>query len=329
MTVLSDARVAVIVVNWNSGSLLKKCITAIHRQTRAPAHITIIDNASGDESLAAIEEDYPDVHIEKLETNAGFAAANNVAARSVADCDWLAFVNPDAFLEREWLEKMLTAAARNPEYAFFGCRLVQSGSPDTLDGTGDVYHVSGLAWRRGYGNPVDTAPTKDQEIFAPCAAAALYRRDVFLAAGGFDEHFFCYFEDVDLGFRLRLAGQRCLYVAGASAQHVGSGTTGKSSDFSVYYGHRNLVWTFVKNMPGLWFWAYLPQHIILNIVSALVYSARGKAKVILRAKRDAILGLAWAWRARRQLQSQQRGEPAILRRVMLKGFFRPYVRRHV
>ena len=96
------------------------------------------------------------------------------------------------------------------------------------------------------------------EIFAPCAAAALYRRAAFLEAGGFDEHFFCYMEDVDLGFRLRLLGYRCGYAPAAIVHHVGSGTTGARSPFTVYHGHRNLVWTYVKNMPTPWFWLYLP-----------------------------------------------------------------------
>ena len=85
-------------------------------------------------------------------------------------------------------------------------------APDHLDGAGDSYHVSGRAWRNGHNAPVATWPAGEYEVFAPCAAAALYRRAAFEEIGGFDERFFCYFEDVDLGFRLRLRGHRCVYV---------------------------------------------------------------------------------------------------------------------
>jgi GT2 family glycosyltransferase len=119
--------------------------------------------------------------------------------------------------------------------------------------------------------------------------------------GGFDEDYFCYVEDVDIGFRLRLAGYRCLYVPQSVAHHVGSGTTGgQNSDFSMYYGHRNLVWTFVKNMPGILFWLLLPLHLSLNLVS--IIWLRGRGGVIWRAKRDALLGLPKMWHKRQHIQ---------------------------
>ena len=103
----------------------------------------------------------------------------------------------------------------------------------------------------GHGVPVSSVSEEVREVFSPCAAAALYRRSALVEIGGFDDDFFCYSEDVDLGFRLMLAGHSCLYVPTSVTHHVGSGTTGgQNSDFAVYHGHRNLVWTYVKDMPG-------------------------------------------------------------------------------
>ena len=139
--------------------------------------------------------------------------------------------------------------------------LAASWCEPLLDGTGDAYHMSGLVWRMGHGMPVSSDTGKDYEVFSPCAAVAFYRRSAMQKIGGFDEEYFCYVEDVDLGFRLRLAGFRCLYVPKSVAHHVGSGATGgQHSDFAAYHGHRNLVWTFVKDMPGILFWALLPLH---------------------------------------------------------------------
>lgn len=226
-------------------------------------------------------------------------------------CDWIALINPNAFIALDWLEQLQDAANRNPDFSFFGSTLLIANSPDKLDGTGDVYHMSGLAWRSAHGTARRTArrtarsnaPTIEHEIFSPCAAAALYRRDAFLKVGGFDEDFFCYMEDVDLGFRLRLAGHRCMQVPAAIAHHIGSASSGgQHSDFATYHGHRNLVWTFVKNMPAPLFWLLLPLHLALNVMTIIAISMRGQTRTILRAKRDALRGLPHAWRKRTEIQ---------------------------
>jgi GT2 family glycosyltransferase len=115
--------------------------------------------------------------------------------------------------------------------------------------------------------------------------------------GGFDEDFFCYFEDVDLGFRLRLAGYRCLLVPDAVACHAGSAATrGWHNNFTIYHGHRNLVWANVKNMPAVLFRLLLPLHIIMNIAAIVLFSIRGKGRVILRAKYDTLRGIPRMWK---------------------------------
>jgi GT2 family glycosyltransferase len=154
----------------------------------------------------------------------------------------------------------------------------------------------------------------------------MYSTDLLREVGGFDENYFCYAEDVDLGFRLRLAGYRCLYVPDAVAYHMGSAITGRRSDFTVYHGHRNLVWTYFKNMPWLLFWLYLPQHILLNLITLGWFSLRGQAKVIFKAKWDALKGLPQVLRERKKVQSKRRISAWELRRVMAKGLFRPYFR---
>ncbi len=159
----------------------------------------------------------------------------------------------------------------------------------------------------------------DGEIFAPCAAAALYRRDALIEAGGFDRSFFCYFEDVDLAFRLRARGHRCYYVSAARVHHIGSAITGNRSDFAVYHGHRNLVWAFFKNMPGILFWLYLPLHILVNVAAVAYYALHRRPGVILRAKRDAISGLARVLERRRGEQAARKVEARELRCAMTTG----------
>ena len=313
------ARIAVVIVNFNGGMLLGECLRHLRAQTRRPERVIVVDNASRDGSADRLENDYPEIEVVRLDRNLGFAAANNVAVRRAGEVEWLALLNPDAFPEPDWLERLLAAAQAHPECASFGARLVDAGDPGRLDGTGDVYHASGLAWRRDHGRPIASGTSEAGEIFASCAAAALYRREAFCEAGGFDESYFCYFEDVDLGFRLRLLGYGCRYVPDAVVRHVGSAVTGKRSPFSIYHGHRNLVWTWCKNMPAPLFWLYLPQHLLLNLGSVIWFTLRGQGSVVLRAKWDALRGLPQIWRQRRQIQKQRRANDGDIRRTMARN----------
>ena len=186
-----------------------------------------------------------------------------------------------------------------PRLQHFGSRQLAAESTGTLDGTGDLYAVSGLGWRRDHGVAAEAHRLEPDEVFGPCAAAALYRRSALEEAGGLDESFFCYFEDVDLAFRLRLLGHRCLYVPDAVVHHVGSALTGRQSDFSVYHGHRNLVWTWLKNMPAPLLALYWPWHLALTLTSLVHVGRRGQAGVLLKAKWDALQALPRVLRQRR------------------------------
>ncbi|HEX5336919.1 MAG TPA: glycosyltransferase family 2 protein [Gallionella sp.] len=301
-----NSRVSVIVVNWNGERFLARCLAALLAQTLPPLEIILLDNASSDRSLD-IARRFPSVRLLALDKNTGFARGNNLAIGAASSAsDWIALVNPDAFVEPRWLEELLAAAESNPAFDVFGSKLVSADHPAVLDGAGDAYHPSGLVWRMGHGMPAPGCDDAAREVFSPCAAAALYRRSALSEAGGFDEDYFCYVEDVDLGFRLRLAGYRCLYVPRSVAHHVGSGTSGgQHGEFAMLHGHRNLVWTFVKDMPGILFWVLLPLHVLLNLASIVWFVLRGRGKTILRAKCDALSGLPKMWRKRREIQNRR------------------------
>lgn len=317
--------VAVIVVNWNAGAHLERCLGSIYAQTTRPSRVILVDNASSDGSADGVEARFPGIQTVRLTYNAGFAVANNIAAKMASDCEWIALLNPDAFAEPDWLERLITAARENPDFSFFGSRTLNAADPRLLDGAGDVYHVSGMVWRRGYGLSVDAFDPPTGEVFAPCAAAAMYKTADFLAVGGFDETHFCYLEDIDIAFRLRLMGGRCLYVRESTALHVGSGATSRHSDFAVYHGARNLVWTFFKNMPAPYFLLYLPQHLIANVASIIFFVIQGKGRVALKAKFDALKGLPAILERRKAIQHLRTSSAKELRRVMAGGFFTPFL----
>jgi GT2 family glycosyltransferase len=314
-----DGRVAVIVVNFNGETVVERCLDAVATQTLKPSRVIVVDNASSDGSAQTIKSRYPEIELIELERNLGFAAANNHAAQLAVDCDWLALLNADAFPEPGWLEALVCAARENPDYSFFASRILRAESEDELDGTGDVYHVGGMAWRRDNGRSATGVRLEPGEVFSACAAAALYPRDLFLTAGGFDERFFCYYEDTDLAFRLRLRGHRCLYEPSAVVHHVGFALAGAESEFTVYHSQRNIVWTYVKNMPGPLLWLYLPQHLLVNVLNVGWYALRGRTGAVLRSKLDALRGLPPIVRARRGIQRERTAGSRELRRQMARG----------
>jgi GT2 family glycosyltransferase len=310
---------AVVIVNANAGALLERTLEALGRQTLSPRRVLVVDNASTDGSVDGLTVRHPEVELIRLPRNVGFAAANNLAVRAAGDCDWIALLNPDAFPEPGWLDALARATRTAPDYAFFGSRLLRADDSGELDGTGDLYHVSGLAWRRDHGRPAEGVASFAEEVFSPCAAAALYRRDVFLGAGGFDEAYFCYYEDNDLSFRLRLAGHRCLYVPDAVVHHVGSALSGRESDFTVYHSFRNLLWTYVKNMPSPLVWLYLPHCVLMNGLILGGYSVRGRGRLIASAYRDALRALPRVVRQRRAIQRRRVVSARELRRSLELG----------
>jgi GT2 family glycosyltransferase len=319
-------QVSVILVTWNSGEYLPRCLDCLEAQTLKNFEIVLVDNGSKDGSLEGLKAKHPGLalRLERLSENRGFAAANNIGAR-LAHAPWLALLNADAFPEPNWLKMLLQAAEQNPKFSFFACRQIKTDKPELLDGAGDAYHVSGLAWRQLEGWPVDRFGLEMVEVFSACAAAALYSRQAFFQAGGFDEDFFSYFEDVDLSFRMRLQGFRCLYVPQASVLHIGSASTGRVSPFAIYHGHRNLVWSYIKNMPATLFWLYLPLHLLMNIFFLLSFSLQGQPGAIWRAKRDAFRRLGSMFRKRNEIQSQRKVSSVELYRQMEQNWLAPLI----
>lgn len=309
--------VAVIVVNYNAGDYLIACLAALNALPQLPGEIIVVDNDSDDGSIEHAREQFASVKFIDSGSNAGFATANNMGI-ATTNKPWVALVNPDAYVAENWLEALLNAINSNPDVQFFSSELVSAKDHKVIDGQGDCYHVSGLVWRRKHGLPVDM-PESKLPLFAPCAASAVYSHEALRDVGCFDEDYFCYNEDIDLGFRLRLAGYRCLHVRESIAYHEGSAITERESDFSIFYGHRNLVWTYFKNMPLKSLWFYLPQHLLMNIVSLVYYTAKGRPGVIFRAKWAAIRGLPTVLRKRSEMPPR-----VDVTKAMAKGWLRPY-----
>ncbi len=302
--------ITVVVVNYNGGDYLRGCLASLARQTHQNFETIVIDNASTDGSLDRIIETPARLTILRQDANLGFAGGNNVGARAGRG-KWLALLNPDAEAAPDWLEAMMRAVDQRPTHRMVACLQISLHDPAKLDGAGDCYLAYGYAWRGGFGHPVESAPPAG-DCFAPCGAAALYPRDLFVDSGGFDERYFCYHEDVDIAFRLRLLGERCQYAPAAVVRHAGSAISGRASDFSVFHGVRNGVWTYVKNMPGGLLVLTSPVWLVGSLMLLARGTLRGVFRPTWRGFVAAFRNLSPALASRRELRKRRRASPAAI-----------------
>jgi N-acetylglucosaminyl-diphospho-decaprenol L-rhamnosyltransferase len=297
---MAEARV--VIVNFNAGDNLDRCMTALLAQTKSDFEVRIIDNASTDGSLQYIPDDDRFLVIH-AGGNVGFAVGCNLGATDCA-APLVIFLNPDAFPEPGWLEALLRAAKNYPDAAMFGSLQISAIDANILDGAGDCYSCFGVPWRGGYGQPVKSLPGY-AEAFSPCGAAAMYRMKWFVRAGGFDENFFCYLEDIDLAFRIRLLRGRSMQVNSAIVRHVGGATSGTVSDFTMYHSARNRFWIIIKNTPGWLLCVVAPLHIALSAYLLFRCRRTSTASAIRQGLLAAFAGLPSVWKERRKIQGSR------------------------
>lgn len=288
---------SVLIVNYNAGPLLQDAINSLKKQTFKDFEVVVVDNDSQQNPITELNTDgLPSVRLVREKTNHGFAKGNNLAAK-LANGTWLALLNPDAVADPNWLEQIHSATARHNECRVFACGQINMDEPELLDGAGDAYFAFGIPWRGGFEHPISALPNKDSHCFSPCGASAVYERDLFLQLGGFDERFFCYCEDVDLGMRLQLSDEKCVFLPDAIIYHKGSATSGRYSYFTMYHGFRNRTWTYLKNMPWFVLLPTFPGHLALMIYIYLHNMGHADLKGMRKGMWDGLKGgFALRWK---------------------------------
>jgi len=293
--------VTVCVIAYNSGPTLRTCLERLGAQTFRDFETLVIDNASPDPGDAAIAGEFPWARLIRNADNLGFAGAGNQGAREGRG-RWYVLLNPDAYAEPDWLAQLVAAAGRHQRVLSFTSRQLAEDRPGFLDGLGDVMSIFGIPYRGGYLNR-DDGQFAEGEVFSPCGAAMMIDRALFLRLGGFDEDFFCYGEDVDLGYRLQLAGEPTLLVPAAVIRHVGSASSGgRKSEFAVFHGVRNRFWVLFKNTPALLLPLVVPLHLVALTLIYLKKDNRPHIRLILKAVRAAFAGAPKIFRTRKVVQ---------------------------
>ncbi|HEY2805441.1 MAG TPA: glycosyltransferase family 2 protein [Gemmatimonadales bacterium] len=239
-------RVSIVIPNWNQAELLAATLRTLRKQTFADFETIVVDNGSTDDSRAVLARDFPEVRLVAFAENRGFAPATN-AGLQAGTGEILVCLNNDVECEPGWLAALVAALDRMPDVGSVASLMLDAKRPGIIDAAGDA--MSLVAWNVGRGEPDGPAYRTPREILSACAGAAAYRRSVFESVGWFDERFFAWFEDVDLGLRAQLAGFRCWYEPAAVVRHWGSATAAKMSDRKVFLTVRNGLMLFFKTMP--------------------------------------------------------------------------------
>jgi GT2 family glycosyltransferase len=188
-------------------------------------------------------------------------------------------------------------------------------NPSIVDSAGDGYLRAGGAFKHGHGDEA-ARYAESREVFGACGGAFMIRRAAFESLGGFDARFFMVHEDVDLSYRARLHGLRCWYAADAIVRHAGSGSLGTVSASAVFYGQRNLEWTWIKNTPRELVLATALPHLVYSVAGVLHYTRIGRAWPALRGKWEACRGLGAVLAERRRIQALRRAAAGDLERLM-------------
>jgi hypothetical protein len=305
-----NMKTSLIVVNYNGAMHIERCLRSILTQTEDDFGIVVIDNASTDGSLATVERFVAENGCIRLivnPDNVGFAKAVNQGIRE-SDSELIALVNNDAFLDEGWLAAMLRAVEAHHDAAVFASKILFTDG--TINSTGHVIHHGFAVMDRGFLEEDHGQYDLEEHMASACAAAALYRRSLFDEVGPFDEDYFMYIEVVDICLRAHLADRKVLYVPTAVAHHAHtSASRGRPSDLSLYHNHRNIVWTYVKDVPSPQIVWELPGFVARNLAAVLFHSIiRMRPGPVLRAKWDALRGLGAALEKRRRVQSEAKGD---------------------
>jgi GT2 family glycosyltransferase len=306
--------IRVIVLNWNGARWLDRCLTALTRQQGCAFEVVVVDNASTDGSAEIVRDRFPECRVVALDANVGFAAGNNAGARD-ATVPYLVFLNNDTEVQPGWLAALAAAVERDAQIGLVTSHIVFMDRPDLVDSAGDGYLRCGAAFKHRHGQPLE-GRSGELEVFGACGAGFLIRRELFERLGGFDEDYFMVYEDVDLSYRARLLGATCVLARSAVVKHAGSGSLGRMSPRAVYYGQRNLEWTWIKNSPAPLLWRSLPAHVLYDLAGFAGYARAGQLGAWVRGKLAALAELPAVLRKRRHVQRAVAVDPGALWRVM-------------
>jgi GT2 family glycosyltransferase len=308
--------ISVIIPNWNGAHHLPTCLDSLRRQTHPNFEVIVVDNNSSDYSLDLMEKEYPEVRVIPLKENKGFAGGVNTGIRE-ARGEIIVVLNNDTEADPDWLAELWAGLERHPEAGAATSKILLFDEREVIHTAGDFYTVDGIPGNRGVWQRDEGQFDQEEKVFSACGGASAFRRSMLmeLASKGhgeavpsqvFDEDFFAYCEDVDLGWRAQLAGYQCLFVPTAIIYHRLSATGG--GKIASYYTGRNVIYILAKDYPASLFkkhwWRIVQAQ--LKISWEALKAWRGEAaRARLRGQLVGLWNLPRMLRRRRDIQGRR------------------------
>lgn len=268
-----SSHISVVIVTWNRRDLLRQCLASLVRQDDVCFETIVVDNASVDDSAGMAEREFGARVIRNTE-NRGFCAANNQGI-AIARGRFIALLNNDAEVEAGWLGALYRACSKRPDIGMAASKILVWEDPARIDKAGHLIFPDGQNRGRGSGALDRGQFDREEEILWPDGCAAMYRKEMLDAIGGFDEDFFAYGDDAELGLRARMAGWKCMYAPDAVVRHHRGSTMGKASGRRLALIERNRVLLACKLFPWSLLWRN-PFYFAARLAAGALMAHRGE-----------------------------------------------------
>lgn len=280
---MPKSSIAVVVINWNDAPLLPKSIGSLFSQSKT-VDIIIVDNNSTDNSHEVIEEFGDRVTALYNSVNRGFAGGVNTGIRYALEknYEYVALLNNDAVADRDWAKNLVSSFAQDKTIGSATCSLVHS-SGDTYDSTGELFSIWGLAYARGRDEKVKGQYNAQLDVMGVSGGASMFSAAMLRDVGIFDEDFFAYYEDIDLGLRSLTRGWKSVFAPKAKALHATGSTSGRVKNIHTYMGLKNQPLVVIKNIPFSILWRMLPRFILAHTLFTLRALSRGQFTTVLKS----------------------------------------------
>lgn len=291
---------SIVIPTYNGLDHLRRCLASVRRHAPAGTQLIVADDASTDGTHAWLRRYCPEVEVVDLPVNQGFCGAVN-AGVARARGEVVELLNNDTEVCAGWAETALrhftdpTVGSVAPLVLFFD-------RPEVIDSAGQEYHLCGWGKNRYYGERLQTRNLEPVEVFGPSGSSGFYRREALDRAGVMLPEYGAYYEDVDLSFRLRWAGYRCIHEPAARVFHCESATYGRQKSRVVGLLARNEELVFWINLRGSELLLGLLPHLGFLAVRAVRKTVQGQGKIFFAAKWDALKRWRWVLERRRELR---------------------------
>lgn len=298
-------RVSIILVNYNSQRHIDTCLQALRAQSYDNYEVIIVDNASVDGSPAYIESKFPEVNLIRADENLGFAGGNNLGAMH-ASGEYLAFLNLDTRVDKDWLQPLVKTMENDPNrVGMVTSKILLLENPDRINTCGNEVHYTGFGYLNGWQLPAESI-NETTDVAAISGAAFLISTELFLELGGFDEDFFpAYAEDTDLSWRVRLAGYCCLTVPESIVYH----SYQPSVHVEKYHWlERNRHQLLLKNLRWRTLILLLPTLITSELISLGFAILNGRQHIFGKMK-----AYFWILKNRQRLMARRQSTQALRR----------------